>query len=135
MFDHSSKVVTVKICYNKKRFHHESYTIIMLLISASGIRQYFHKVHIVQYVCEFRCGTLNKFQFVVYFKSAVTFFYGNGKVLLGVKGPPTNSKTIISLCNKVAMVKVNILVRYHVKKKIVETKYAKDQFHFLMVIW
>ena len=31
-----------------------------------------------------------KFQFVVHFKSAVTFFHGNGNELLGVKGPPTN---------------------------------------------
>ena len=77
---------------------------------------------------------MNKFQFVVYFKSTVTFFHGNGKELLGVKGPPTNSKTIISLCNQVVL-KVNIPVHYHVKKKVVETKYIKDQFHFLMVIW
>ena len=35
-------------------------------------------------------GTLIKFQFVVHFKSAVTFFHGNGNELLGVKGPPTN---------------------------------------------
>ena len=41
----------------------------------------------------FHC-TLNKFQYVVYFKSAVTFFHGNGKELLGVKGPPTNSKQL-----------------------------------------
>ena len=68
----------------------------MLLISANGIRQYFHKVHIqFNNLCEFWSGTLNKFQFVVYFKSAFTFFHGNGKELLGVKGPPTNSKTII----------------------------------------
>ena len=40
-------------------------------------------------------GTLNKFQFVVHFKSAVTFFHGNGNELLRVKGPPTNSKSII----------------------------------------
>ena len=50
--------------------------------------------------------------------SAVTFFHGNGKELLGVKGPPTNSKTIISLCNQVVLVKVNIPVHYHVKKNI-----------------
>ena len=52
------------------------------------------------------CGvvsTLNEFQFVVYFKSAVKFFHGNDKELLGVKGPPTNSKTIISLCNQVVI--------------------------------
>ena len=48
--------------------------------------------------------TLNKFQFAVYFKSAVTFFHGNGEELLGVKRPPTNSKTIISLCTKVVLV-------------------------------
>ena len=72
-------MVTVKICYIKKQFNHKSYTIIMLLISASGIRQYFHKVHIqFNNLCEFWSGTLNKFQFVVYFKSAVTFFHGNG---------------------------------------------------------
>ena len=53
---------------------------------------------------------------MAYFKSAVTFFYGNGKELLGVKRPPTNSKTMISLCNKVVLVKVNIPVHYHVKK-------------------
>ena len=33
---------------------------------------------------------LIKFQFVVQFKSSVTFFHGNGNELLGVKGPPTN---------------------------------------------
>ena len=79
---------------------------------------------------------MNKFQFVVYFKSAVTFFPGIGKELLGVKGPPTNSETIISLCNQVVLVKVNIPVHYHVKNiSFAETKYAKDQCHFLMVIW
>ena len=41
-------------------------------------------------LCEFGSGTLIKFQFVVHFKSAVTFFHGNGNELLGVKGPPTN---------------------------------------------
>ena len=46
-------------------------------------------------LCEFGSGTLNKFQFVVHFKSAVTFFHGNGNELLGIKGPPTNSKSII----------------------------------------
>ena len=35
-------------------------------------------------------ATLIKFQFVVHFKSAVTFFHGHGNELLGVKGPPTN---------------------------------------------
>ena len=40
----------------------------------------------------------------------VTFLHGNGKELLGVKGPPNNSKTIISLCNQVVLVKVNIHV-------------------------
>ena len=60
---------------------------------------------------------MNKFQVVVYFKSAVTFFHGNGKELLGVNGPPTNSKTIISLCYQVVLVKVNIPVHYHVKTK------------------
>ena len=35
-------------------------------------------------------GTLNKFQFVVHFKSAITFFHGSGNELLGVKGPHTN---------------------------------------------
>ena len=50
-------------------------------------------------LCEFWSGTLNKFQFVVYFMSAVTFFHGNGKELLGLNSPPTNSRTIISLCN------------------------------------
>ena len=50
------------------------------------------------------------------FKSAVKFFHGNGQELLGVKGPPTISKTIISLCNQVVLVKVNIPVHYHVKK-------------------
>ena len=39
--------------------------------------------------------TLNKFQFVVHFKSAVAFFHGNGNELFGVKGPPNNSKSII----------------------------------------
>ena len=74
---------------------------------------------------------MNKLQFVVYFKSAVTCFHGNGKELLGVKGPPTNSKTIISLCNKVVLVKVNIPVHYHVKQiTFVETKYAKTNFIF-----
>ena len=48
--------------------------------------------------------------------SAVTFFHGNGKELLGVKSPLTNSKTIISLCNQVVLVKVNLPVHYHVKK-------------------
>ena len=46
MFDQSFQGVTVKICYNKKLFHHKSDTIIMFLISASGIRHYFPKVHI-----------------------------------------------------------------------------------------
>ena len=41
-------------------------------------------------LCEFGSGTLNKFQFVVHFKSAITFFHGSGNELLGVKGPPTN---------------------------------------------
>ena len=75
MFDHSFQGVTLKICYNKKRIHHKSDTIITLLISAtaSGIIHYFHKLHF-NYVREFWSGTLNKCQFVVYFK-AVTFFY------------------------------------------------------------
>ena len=63
----------------------------MFLISASGIRHYFPKVP-TQFnnLCEFGSGTLNKFQFVVHFKSAITFFHGNANELLGVKGPPTN---------------------------------------------
>ena len=44
------------------------------------------------------------------------FFMVTVKKLLGVKGPPTNSKIIISLCNQVVLVKVNIPVHYHVKK-------------------
>ena len=33
-------------------------------------------------------------------------------------------------------VKINTHVHYHVKKiEFVKTKYVKDQFHFLMVIW
>ena len=84
-------MVTVKICYIKKLFHHKSDTIIMFIISASGIRHYFPKVHtLFNNLCEFGSGTLNKFQFVVHFKSAITFFHGNGNELLGVKGPPTN---------------------------------------------
>ena len=47
MFDQSFQGVTVKICYNKKLFHHKIDTIIMFLISASGIRHYFPKVHII----------------------------------------------------------------------------------------
>ena len=94
MFDQSFQGVTVKICYNKKLFHHKSDAIIMFLISASGIRHYFPKVHNYSYnLCEFGSGTLIKFQFVVHFKSAVTFFHGNGNELLGVKllkGPATN---------------------------------------------
>ena len=46
--------------------------------------------HSYNNLCEFGSGTLNKFQFVVHFKSAITFFHGNGNELLGVKGPPTN---------------------------------------------
>ena len=49
----------------------------------------------ITFKCEFWSGTLNKCQFNVYFKSAVTFFYGEGNELLGGKGPPTISKTII----------------------------------------
>ena len=41
-------------------------------------------------LCEFLSVTLNKSQFVVYFKSVVTFCYGNCNELLGGKGPPTN---------------------------------------------
>ena len=67
---------------------------------------------------------MNKFQFVVYLKSAVTFFHGNGKELLGVKGPPTNSKTIISLCNQV------VLVHYHVKKKNCRNKICQGPMSF-----
>ena len=39
---------------------------------------------------EFGSGSLNKFHFVVHFKSTVSFFHGNGNEVLGVKGPPTN---------------------------------------------
>ena len=39
---------------------------------------------------EFGSGSLNKFHFVVHFKSTVTLFHGNGNEVLGVKGPPTN---------------------------------------------
>ena len=46
----------------------------MFLISASGIRHYFPKVHTYfNNLCEFGSGTLNRFQFVVHFKSAITF--------------------------------------------------------------
>ena len=50
---------------------------------------------------------MNKVQFVVHFKSAVTFFHGNGNELLGVKG---------NKGNKVVLVKINTPVHYHVKK-------------------
>ena len=43
-------------------------------------------------ICEFGSGSLNKFHFVVHFKSTVTFFHGNGNEVLGVKGPPTNER-------------------------------------------
>ena len=62
---------------------------------------------------------MNKFKFVVYFKSAVTFFHGNCKELLGVKGPPTNSKTIISLCNQVVLVKGKYTCPLSCKKNII----------------
>ena len=80
MFDQSFQGITVKICYNKKLLHHKSDTMITLRITASGIIHYFHKVHMyctycrTFNYCEFWSGTLNKFQFNVYFKSAVTFF-------------------------------------------------------------
>ena len=41
---------------------------------------------------------------------------GLNKENLNLNLNPTNSKTIISLCNKMVLVKVNIPVHYYVKK-------------------
>ena len=60
----------------------------------------FIKVLLFNNLCEFRSRTLNKFQFNVYFKSAVKINYGNGNELLGEKVLPLIKKQLFNFLIK-----------------------------------
>ena len=92
MVDHSLQGVTVKSCYNKKRLHHKSNAFISLLISSSGIRHYFHKVHTYSSIIyvNFWVVLWISLNLLYTLSQQLHFFYGNGNELSGGKGPPTN---------------------------------------------